>query len=401
MVEYWVWLQQVLGLGSRTIHNVIREYTNAYNFYKAPANEKIIKAKLSKKQAERLNRIPRKTVMNIVDECNNSGIKIITPDNELYPKRLFHIPNPPAALYVKGNMPKLDEEVVITIVGPRNPTDYGMDKTFEISKALTRGGSVIVSGGAKGIDTAALSGSLAENGVCIAVLGCGINCDYLRVNAGLRKGICKNGCLISEYPPQYKASRTTFPVRNRLMAALSLGVIVAEAPEKSGSLITANYAADYGKDVFVIPGLPDDKYYIGSNNLLRDGAKALIEPIDVLEEYVELYPHKINLQEAYNISDNSSFEDYFSEYSVIADMPFTDIKRIDKREQAKYVKRFDVSKLSLDAQKIYESANEEFTSDEMVYALNKNIMDIQVALMELELQGIIKAIPGGRYKILK
>lgn len=401
MVEYWVWLQQVLGYGSNAVHNVIREYTNAYNFYKAEKPEKICKAKLTKVQAEKLNKISKKTVYGIIEECKKSGIEIITPDSEKYPKRLLHISNPPAAIYVKGKIPLFDEEVCITIVGPRKPTKYGVEKTFKTAKALSKGGCVIISGGAKGIDTAAHLGALSENGVTVAVLGCGINYKYLMSNAPLRNNICKNGCLISEYPPLFSGSKVSFPQRNRLMSALSLGVLVSEAPEKSGSLITADYAAEQGKDVFVIPGSPDNKSYLGSNNLLRDGAKAFIEPIDILEEYVEMFPNKINIQEAYDIVDNRSFEDFFGEYSILADTPFIDIKNIDNKESARYIKRTDVSGMSENAQKLYELANEEFTPDEMVSKMNKDIMDIQSAIMELQLSGIVDSVPGGRYKILK
>lgn len=401
MVEYWIWLQQVLGFGHTAIHSVIREYKDAYNFYKAEREEKLSKVKLTQKQIERLENTPRKVIFDIIRECERTGIKIITPDNEKYPKRLFHIPNPPAVLYVKGELPSIDEEVCITIVGPRKASAYGVEKTFEISKALTRGGCVIVSGGAKGIDAASHVGALSENGKTIAVLGCGINHNYLKINAPLREEIAKHGCLISEYPPQCEAFKRNFPLRNRLMSALSLGVLVAEAPERSGALITANHAAEQGKDLFVIPGSPDDKFYFGSNKLLRDGAKPYIEPIDILEEYVEMYPHKINLYEACDIIDNRTFEDYFNEYSIIAENPFADILAIEKRENARYIKRTDVSTLSGDAQKIYELANEEFSTDEMVYQLGKDIMDIQSAIMELQLSGVVEALLGGRYKILK
>lgn len=405
MVEYWVWLQQVLGYGSSTIQSVLREYKSAYNFYQAPFTEKVKKIKLTKSQVERLNKIPRKTVYGILKECKDSGITIITPESTLYPTRLLGIPNPPSVLYAKGNLFNLDDELVIAMVGPRKPSEYGVNKTFEFSKTLSRGGCVILSGGALGIDTAAHTGALSENGKTVLVLGHGINFDYLKENKNLRREILKDGFIVTEYPPSHKASRSTFPQRNRIMSGLSVGVAVMEAPEKSGALITANLAAEQGKDVFVMPGSPDNKCYIGSNKLLRDGAITLLEPLNIFEEYLDIYPHKINLHAAYNIVDNTSFEDYISSYEILADTPFVDVSEYEKPEKnklsAKKKKEADVSKLSKEAQLIYDFVENEFFSDEIVTNLNLDIKTVLAALTELEIFGIVAAIPGGRYKLVR
>lgn len=401
MVEYWIWLQQVLGFGSTALRNIISEYGNAYNFYNAPTEEKIKKAYLTKIQADKLNAVPRRVIKEIINECRSTGIDIITPDDELYPKRLQEIPNPPAVLYVKGEMPNIDDEVVITMVGPRKPSDYGAEKAFELSRSLTFSGCLILSGGAMGIDSASHFGALSAGGKTVAVLGSGINSDYLKSNAKLRKKISEHGCLISEYPPQYQASRYTFPQRNRLMSALSLGVTVIEAPIKSGSLITAEYAAEQGKDVFVIPGSPDSNFYKGSNRLLRDGAKPLIEPLDILEEYANDYPDKIDLEKITESAEGLTLGKFIDKIFGRSDKPKEKKINIFSKITEKFTKSADVSVLSADAQKIYKTANEDFCADELVEPLGVSITEVQSAIMELELSGIVKSVPGGRYKILK
>lgn len=404
MVEYWIWLQQVLGYGSNALPAILSEFKSAKAFYDAPNSEKTKRVKLTRKQISKLNNIPRKTIFGIIDECKQSGITIITPESELYPNRLLGMPNPPAVLYAKGNLFNLDDELVITIVGPRKPTKFGVEKAYDFSRTLTRAGCVIASGGALGIDSAAHSGSIAENGRTVLVLAHGLNFKYLKANENLRNSILKDGMIISEFPPSFKASKTSFPIRNRILSAISCGVVLFEAPEISGALITANLAAEQGKDVFVMPGSPLDRHYEGSNKLLRDGAITLLEPLNILEEYLDMYPHKIDLHSAFNIPDDRTFEDFLNSYEIIADTPHIDVTEYEKprKREFKSVKRLtkDVSQLSDTAQMIFRYSEKEFYPDEIVAEKDIDIKTVLSALVELEIYGYVEAIPGGRYKIV-
>jgi DNA processing protein len=196
--------------------------------------------------------------------------------------------------------------------------------------------------------------------------------SYLEENRGLREHIEKCGCLITEYPPNIPASRFTFPIRNRIISALSLGTIVVEAPKRSGALITANHAIEQGKDVFVIPGAPDANEYKGSNALLRDGAKPLLDTSDVFNEYIPLYPDKIDIEKAF--------------------------KKEPKPETQQKNKKILNETLSNEAKIVYNCLDtHRFYPDELNTGLESG--KLLSALTELEMEFIIRALPGGQYEV--
>lgn len=195
----------------------------------------------------------------------------------------------------------------MAVVGTRSATPYGHKTAFRLSYRLAECGALIVSGGALGIDSEAHRGALQAGGRTIAVLGCSIDYPYLSANAELRKMISEHGALISEYPPGTPPSKVSFPIRNRLISGLALGTVVVEASIKSGSLITADHALNQGKDVFAVPGNIMSSAYAGSNRLLSDGAKPVFSAADILSEYTSQYPHKINMDTAYTIIGEDSF----------------------------------------------------------------------------------------------
>ena len=241
-------------------------------------------------------------------------------------------------------------------------------KSFIETKDIT----IIVSGAALGADTCAHKGTLSAGGKTIAVLGCGICCDYLPENRELRNLISKNGCLISEYPPFAQATKYSFPIRNRIISALSLGTVVIEASLKSGSLITARLANEQGRDVFVIPGNPTLDNYKGSNSLLRDGAIPLLDSSDIFNQYISFFPEHIDIERAFAKENEKNSKN--NEKNLKLD-------------------------LSNEAKIVYNNLNKEkFTVDDL---LNLNLSDdaLFTALTELEIEGVIKALPGGMYEI--
>lgn len=390
--EYWIWLQQVLGYSSCSVGIIKAKYKTAKNFYLAPDSEKIAVCKLSKAQVSRLHKVTKRTVFNIINECNKTGITIITPEDKEYPERLLNIPDPPAVLYVKGKMADFDKLPVVSIVGPRKCSYYGEKCAYVIANTLASCGFMVVSGGAMGGDSAAHQGALDEGKPTVAVLGSGINSDYLKANSDLRARIAENGCLISEFPPSYGASRSSFPIRNRIISGLSNGVIVVEGSAKSGTLITARHASEQGRDVFVIPGSPSHSHYEGSNKLISDGAKMLLNINDVINEYRFLYPNIITMPSGIvSLPENDGGLTIATEQKI---------KGETEKPQCDTIK--DDSCLSEQNKVIFNAAlqfNGDFTVDDIVEHTSLDVGSVIGGLTELEIFGFVLSTCGGRYRI--
>lgn len=214
-------------------------------------------------------------------------IKTITIDNSKYPKLLRQIYDPPQKLYVKGNVDALNG-INLAIVGCRDASLYGINCSKYFAYNLAREGINIVSGLAKGIDSFAHIGTLEAKGKTIAVMGCGLDIIYPKENSVLEEQILKNdGTIISEYPLGTMPQRNHFPERNRIISGISKGIIVVEAKEKSGSLITANFAIDQGREVFAVPGNINSVNSIGTNLLIKDGAIPVCKYHDVLHFLID------------------------------------------------------------------------------------------------------------------
>ena len=255
---------------------------------------------------------------------DENQIKIIKKSLKEYPKILKEISNAPKQLYARGIWPK-NHDMNFAIVGTRAASEYGKTLAFKIAKELAELGFNIVSGLALGIDTQAHLGALEGRGKTIAVLGSGIDDDsiYPRENLKLAKRIISSGgAIISEYKPGIKAINWTFPERNRIVSGLSRGVLVVEAPEKSGALITASLALEQNRDVFAIPGSIFSKNSIGANNLIKNGAKMVTSTDDILEE--------LNLAELKNKKGVSDKEKLNTEEKLIFSIIEKEPIHIDK-----------------------------------------------------------------------
>ena len=214
---------------------------------------------------------------------NKEDIRILLYTDKEYPEQLKNIYDPPAALFVKGQ--EVDFTSCLAIVGARKASDYGKTVAYKLSKELASRGITIVSGLARGIDTCAHQGSLDAEGVTAAVMGSGFRYIYPPQNKRLFENICSSGCVITEYLPDIPPYAGNFPKRNRIISGVSKGVIIVEAGEKSGSLITARLALEQGRDVFAVPGNILSPTSQGTNSLIKDGAKPVTCIGDILEEY--------------------------------------------------------------------------------------------------------------------
>ena len=220
--------------------------------------------------------------------CQQCGIEVLTETAATYPQLLREIPTPPNLLFVRGSLRACDS-LAIGIVGTRRVTNYGRRQAQRLAAELSHAGLTIISGLARGVDAAAHYGALDAGGRTIAVMGSGLLHIYPPEHRTLARRIQDCGALLSEFPPNHQPSRSTFPQRNRIITGLSLGVIVIEAPEKSGALISAQHALEQGREVFAMPGPVDKKTSRGCHHLLRDGARLVTSARDVLDDLGPLF----------------------------------------------------------------------------------------------------------------
>ncbi len=217
------------------------------------------------------------------------GCYILTQDDAEYPELLRQIYDPPIVLYVKGTLTARDKNSV-ALVGSRQTTSYGVETARKFAYQLAYIGVTVVSGGARGIDTAAHQGALAAKGRTVAVLGTGINLVFPPENAELFERIAASGAVITQFPFNRPADKQSFPIRNRIVAGMTLGTVVVEANLSSGALITANFATDYGRQVFAVPGRVDSPRSKGCHDLIKKGAKLCEGADDILSEFEYLFP---------------------------------------------------------------------------------------------------------------
>lgn len=217
------------------------------------------------------------------------GCHVLTQADAEYPELLREIYDPPIVLYVKGTLTAKDKNSV-ALVGSRQTTSYGIETARKLAYQLAYVGVTVVSGGARGIDTATHQGALAAKGRTIAVLGTGINLVFPPENAELFERITANGAIVTQFPFNRPADKQTFPIRNRIVAGMTLGTVVVEANLSSGALITANFATDYGRQVFAVPGRIDSPRSKGCHDLIKKGAKLCEGAEDILSEFEYLFP---------------------------------------------------------------------------------------------------------------
>ena len=288
MLVHWIWLAHRPNLTDWLRWQILQKFGTPEAVYFADSYEGI--EELTTAGYEALQDKNLRESERILETCVNKGLHIMTLQDRLYPDRLRNIPDPPLILYYKGRMPDLDTAPAIGVVGTRRATPYGLQAARRMGYQIGKCGGIVVSGMAWGIDAMAMNGALLGNAPVIGVLGCGADQIYPVRNRTLFADTERYGCILSEYPPGTPALAWHFPRRNRIISGLSNGVLVVEAPLKSGALITAHQALDQGRDVFVVPGNVGVAACEGSNRLLREGAGAVGCGWDIVSEYEHLYP---------------------------------------------------------------------------------------------------------------
>ncbi len=383
-IIYYLWLVNALGEGNKKANILVKEVTNPYTIYKMPKDDyrHNFSVPLLPKEIEALSNKDLTFAFEIISFCNKKNVRILTIDDERYPRQLQNLYNPPIVLYTFGDLECIDANISITVVGSRKATREGLDIAKAISQNLAACGVTIISGLARGIDTNAHIGALEAGGKTVAVLGCGINVVFPKENRRLMEQIYKNGCIITEFPPNSEPLAWHFPLRNRIVAALSRGTIVVEAGERSGSLITASLALNLGKDVFAVPG-PGSKENCGCNALVRDGAKPITNALEVLEEYADiLIPKDLRITLLENILGQTAAEKPRQTKQNVQTITPPETLSGDS---------LNIFRLLINGQKSLES---------IAIELDLAPSTVSIALTLMEIDGYIECLPGQHFKII-
>lgn len=280
--QYWVAFSLVKGIGAVRFQALLDYFGDPQIAWAAPS-EALREAGLSEKVVDNLVQLRSSIDLNeIMHDLDSKGISILLSSDAEYPKRLMEIDQPPPVLYMRGELIPEDEWAV-AVVGTRRVTAYGRQIAEDVAGSLASQGITVISGLARGVDSISHQAALNAGGRTIAVLGCGLDRIYPPENRQLAENIIAKGALLSDYPPGTPPEASNFPPRNRLISGLSLAVVIIEAGNTSGALITASFAADQGRDVFAVPGNINAPGSKGTNRLILDGAQPLLNPEQLLE----------------------------------------------------------------------------------------------------------------------
>lgn len=374
--KYWVWLSEALGAGAR-VDEIFGAFSSPRSIYEAGRTERAVSGVFSKSKLDRLDNTKLSDAETHIEVCVKNGWKIYTPGDGDFPDDLRNLTDMPLVLYCDGDLSRIKDRLAVGVVGTRNPTCDSVAIARQFSADMAKCGAVVVSGGALGIDSAAHEGALEAEGTTVCVLGCGLGTKYLMQNEPMRREIAKSGAVISEYPPLSPASVRTFPVRNRIISGLSKSVLVVEAGEKSGSLITANAAIEQGREVFAVPGSILNSSYKGANTLIRDGATAVTCAEDILKTFEYMFPGSLDL------SGNSG------------KLPEGEKRRGDKKVNSRKPLPADYD---ADAAKVYNLlSHEPLHSDEICAETNLPPSKVMGILTQLELDGFAEQTEGKNY----
>jgi DNA processing protein len=399
MLIHWLWYALRTGMNNRDKLALLERFQTAEDIFNATASD-YFRAGLQKNAAAALQDKDLSQARRIMAQCEEMGIGLVAFGDAQYPSRLKYIADPPMVLYYKGKLPDFGKTAAVGVVGTRKASVYGLQVAKRLGFQLGICGGMVISGMAEGIDEYATKGALLAGGKVIGVLGCGVDVVYPTKNRPLFAEMDRFGCLISEYPPGTPPYKWNFPQRNRIISGMSNGVLVVEAPEKSGALITARAALEQGRDVFVVPGNIDVASCAGSNALLREGATAVSHGWDILSEYAAVYGGALALR---NIPEPAF--DAEKPAPKVAQRPTLPAKKQEKTKKpidnglnvAYSDKNDKLSGLSDGEQQLVRQllAGERLV-DDVIAGAGLNVAQAKAMLTMLEIKGVIASLPGGR-----
>jgi len=352
--KYWIGFNLVRGIGSVRFRQILSHFGDLSIAWHAPI-EAFAEIGLPERALRNFSALRGEVEIDrLYEDILNRGIQVLTLPDEGYPALLKEIDQSPPVIYLRGSLTPADE-FAVAMVGTRRVTAYGQQVTRDISTYLAGHGLTIVSGMARGVDALAHQHALQAGGRTIAVLGCGVDVVYPPEHRQLAEAIIENGALVSDYPPGTQPEGINFPPRNRIISGLSLATIVVEAGERSGALITADFALEQGRDVFAVPGNVFSPASRGTNRLIQKGAYAMVSPQDVLD-----------------VLDLSQVEDYKDARQVLP---------ADTTE-AKILQVMDFEPIHI---------------DEICHAVDLPVEKVSATLTLMELKGMVQHVGGMRY----
>lgn len=282
----WIWLAEAIGRSGAVFRKLIRQFSHPEELIRADEETIRTVPELTEHNVRALMNKDRSEAVKILDSCERLGISLLPYVEKDYPQVLRDIPDPPALLYYVGKFPDFGHRFCVGMVGTRKMSESGMQNAFRLSYELAGAKALIISGLAEGIDGVCAVGAICGGGETVAVIGCGLDIAYPRHHGKLMNHIVETGgAILSEYPPGTRPMHYHFPIRNRIISGLSQVVIVVEAGSVSGSLITAKEAFRQGKNVYALPADTGAEIAEGNNQLLRDGAKVVLNAQDLVEHY--------------------------------------------------------------------------------------------------------------------
>ena len=396
MLVYWIWFAQLKKLSCAQKWQILQHFHDPEEVYHCD-EETFLQKGLPVQLMDALEDKDLTQARNILLECEDKGIHLLTIGDEEYPSRLRNTFDPPLVLYFKGTLPKWENCPAVGIVGTRKCSQYGCETAYRFGAEIAHCGALVVSGCADGIDAQAMFGALSAGKPVVGVLGTGVDVVYPKKNGQLFACVETSGCLISEYPPREEALAWHFPQRNRIISGICNGLLVVEAPEKSGAMITARHAMTQGRDLFVVPGNVGSPSCAGSNGLLQEGASAALSGWDVVKDYAPLYPAGVvckAVPKAYAcVAQEPAIPTAFAGISSVADK-----KSIDKSDKSTY-SVVDKSEPALTQQEksvLARIGKEPRLIDELMEDDELSAAALKATVTKLVIKGIIKNHPGGR-----
>ena len=396
-LKYWLWLTTRKGLGPAGALAVLDHFSTPERAYYAEGEDyeplpltPFARQSLLDKSMDEPNKI--------LGDCDRIGLRIMTFQDADYPQRLRQIAVPPAVLYIKGKVFRFDEEPAIAVVGMRKCSLRGREWAERFGMELASSGALVVSGMAEGVDCHAVRGALKAGKPVVSVLAGGVNVVFPYENRYLYDDVAAAGALISEYPPGTPHKGDHFPLRNRILSGLCLGVLAMECEPQGGTMLTVNHALEQGREVYAIPIGLDEKRARGTNRLIHDGKAKLVESArDILEDYVDLFPVKL--------AAVAPLSPAVVEARLSADKPRSERpsapqaeKKADtpKRElvpRAQQKSRFTDDELAI----LTAAAESALTADELVEKTQIPAKRVLSALTMLQVQGAVEERPGRRF----
>lgn len=397
-LKYWLWLSTRKGIRPEQVGKLLEHFgTPERAYYADPEEYDLVEGLTPSARTTLLDKSLEQTDA-ILGDCDRLGVRILTFGDADYPDRLKNIFDPPAVLYVKGRLPAFDEEIAVGVVGSRKPTSYGRWMAGKIGLELAAHGALVVSGIAQGLDSEALKGALRGGGAVVSVLGCGVDVHYPRENRWLYEDVAAHGALISEYPPGTEAEGWHFPVRNRILSGLCLGVVAVECGLRSGTMSTVRQALDQDRDIFAVPGPVSSLLSEGPHRLIQQGAKLVTGGLDIVREYSGLYPGRVRFPDTVQtLAEVPQVEKAPSDVSNEPQkVEMAGEKVIDKGPRQAYIDRSGLTDDQIDL--ILAMGDGKRTAEELVDLTQIPARRVLSALTMLQLLGHVTEHPGRRFE---